>query len=772
MARLDENLQTVQENQAFWNDIFICYSEADELFADKFAKFLKHYRPPAELKEKSGNKLKVAKDEISLGGTEYEEFIEAQLRHSRKLIVICSPAARRDKDVNDKVRRFMEQKGVENIIPLIVDGLPNDRVEEEHDEVKAFPESLCREKNNPYSQDYTDFDLKESQFHRGAYEKEWYTLLSRIYDIDRTAIAQLDRNRRFQEKRRKLLAGLTIFILAVSLIIYQSWKSSAREAARQKADLAQIVSNLREKSLHARLGNDILLSLHLAAEAISIAPDEKTASAAAAEIHPYEPVARLDYILKHDGEIIGARFNKDQTRILTWSNDSTARLWDAAEGKEVFPPLRHKGWVYGALFSGDEQQILTWSTDSTIRRWDADSGKPLSAPLRHSGEVTGLILNRDESRVLSWCSDFSVHLWDIRSGRSLLNAAHHTGWINGARFTGDESRFVTWSDDSTARFWDASTGKLIGAAMRHKGAVNGLIFYDNDSRVVTWSNDSTARVWDASGRAAGSPLRYQGEVIGACLNKSRQRLLTWGRDNAAHLWDINSRKPVLPPLQHEGWVLGAVFNRDESRILTWSHDNTARLWNTANGRELGPAMWHSSGPMGNDAGVFGAAFDQSETHVLTWGDDNTARLWDLATGEQLGPPMQHDNNGHHNHEIEGALFTADLGAILTWSSDSTARFWKTSSFLHNRTNTAGGSADLDFPHEQFPLQVQALTGTEYDPAGGEVKCIEAERWSKLNEEYLQIARKHYQDCNYPRQNLWRSFFPEEAERIRPLSNKD
>ena len=56
MARVDENTQSVQENQPFWNDIFICYSEADELFTDKFTKFLKRYHPPAELKEKSGNK--------------------------------------------------------------------------------------------------------------------------------------------------------------------------------------------------------------------------------------------------------------------------------------------------------------------------------------------------------------------------------------------------------------------------------------------------------------------------------------------------------------------------------------------------------------------------------------------------------------------------------------------------------------------------------------------------------------------------------------------
>ena len=63
----------------------------------------------------------------------------------------------------------------------------------------------------------------------------------------------------------------------------------------------------------------------------------------------------------------GAVFNGDGTRILTWSWNDTARLWDAATGKEVMAPLRHQGPVSGAAFNGDESRILTWSYDGTAR---------------------------------------------------------------------------------------------------------------------------------------------------------------------------------------------------------------------------------------------------------------------------------------------------------------------------------------------------------------------------------------------------------------------
>jgi hypothetical protein len=76
--------------------------------------------------------------------------------------------------------------------------------------------------------------------------------------------------------------------------------------------------------------------------------------------------------------------------------------------------------------------------------------------------------------------------------------------------------------------------------------------------------------------------------------------------------------------------------------------------------------------------------------------------------------------------------------------------------------------DLDFPQDKFGLQVMALTGTEYIPITKEIKIIEQQRWRELKERYFQFARQHYKVCGYPRYNLWRQFFPDDAEKIRSL----
>ena len=42
--------------------------------------------------------------------------------------------------------------------------------------------------------------------------------------------------------------------------------------------------------------------------------------------------------------------------------------------------MRHDGPVWGALLTGDEDRILSWSEDNTLRLWDAATGQPIGPP--------------------------------------------------------------------------------------------------------------------------------------------------------------------------------------------------------------------------------------------------------------------------------------------------------------------------------------------------------------------------------------------------------
>ena len=72
----------------------------------------------------------------------------------------------------------------------------------------------------------------------------------------------------------------------------------------------------------------------------------------------------------HEDSVSSAVFSPDGSRIATASGDNTARLWDAASGKEIAVLRGHVHDVSSAVFSPDGSRIATASHDGTARLWD------------------------------------------------------------------------------------------------------------------------------------------------------------------------------------------------------------------------------------------------------------------------------------------------------------------------------------------------------------------------------------------------------------------
>jgi WD40 repeat protein len=81
--------------------------------------------------------------------------------------------------------------------------------------------------------------------------------------------------------------------------------------------------------------------------------------------------------------------------------DKTARLWDAATGKQVAILRGHDGGVGSAAFSPDGNRVVTASADKTARVWDAAIGKQVAILRGHDSAVYSAAFSPDGNRVVT-----------------------------------------------------------------------------------------------------------------------------------------------------------------------------------------------------------------------------------------------------------------------------------------------------------------------------------------------------------------------------------
>ena len=79
--------------------------------------------------------------------------------------------------------------------------------------------------------------------------------------------------------------------------------------------------------------------------------------------------------MPHALRIYSAQFSPDGTRVVTASDDSSARIWDALTGEPLIEPMKHDSAVLSAQFSADRKLIVTASVGRTALIWDARTGR-------------------------------------------------------------------------------------------------------------------------------------------------------------------------------------------------------------------------------------------------------------------------------------------------------------------------------------------------------------------------------------------------------------
>ena len=300
--------------------------------------------------------------------------------------------------------------------------------------------------------------------------------------------------------RRLAVAGVCVVAAVTSILALVAYRSAL--AAKRASELA-LARQLTTQSEQVLTGGNPELAALLAVESVRRAPqlENDVALRSASRLLLY-PV----HVWSMGNQVNSVSFSRDGRYLTTGSADKTARVFEAASGREV-SRLLHDDVVDAVAFSPNGRYVVTGSADKTARVFEAASGREVSR-LVHDDLVIAVAFSPDGRYVAtgSWdnAAGCSRRRTDARSQRLV-----HGGPVNAVAFSPD------------GRMW-------LPQRRRHRAGLRGveriakicgsfMAVLSTPSRsaptvryVATGSYDETARLFAAASGREVSRLVHDG----------------------------------------------------------------------------------------------------------------------------------------------------------------------------------------------------------------------------------------------------------------------
>ena len=323
--------------------------------------------------------------------------------------------------------------------------------------------------------------------------------------------------------------------------------------------------------------------------------------------------------LQHDGGVVTAAWNADETRILSATERGLVQVWSAADGAQLLEishggePVTHALWMQdgAAILSADEsgKVLLSAAEDGAqLLSWQLD-GMPLALTPNAAGTALLAMTRAGAGAILS-----------LTDGERLVDFVAPVA-VSGAVWSADESQARAWTEDGRIYVWDLAGGAMSSFDLPSRGMLLGVDWSADDSRLLAWYTNGAVNVYrtegaGVSGRAI-SGVRHNSFVQRAIWSRDESLVMSWAGDDTVHIWSVAGGRSQQV-YRHEDWVIGARWDPAETRVLSWSHIYVY-LWESE-------TQWRRF-RHGNLAR--GAVWNSAATQVLSWSWDGTARVWDV-----------------------------------------------------------------------------------------------------------------------------------------------
>ncbi|XP_071373222.1 apoptotic protease-activating factor 1 isoform X1 [Centroberyx affinis] len=227
-----------------------------------------------------------------------------------------------------------------------------------------------------------------------------------------------------------------------------------------------------------------------------------TGSVQVLEVPSGTPLATL---LGHTKTVLHCQFSRDGQTLITSSEDTTIRVWRWRSGEcKVLQGHKEQIRCFSLLSnSPTDTRLLSWSFDGTAKLWDTESGEKLQDIEAHQGAILACHVSPDGCLFATTSADRTAKVWSCESWQCVRTLSGHQDCVRSCRFSWDSRRLATGDDNGEIRLWSVKDGSLLKICSRdnkdamdslHGGWVTNLHFSPDNSLLV--STGGYVKWWD------------------------------------------------------------------------------------------------------------------------------------------------------------------------------------------------------------------------------------------------------------------------------------
>ncbi len=348
-------------------------------------------------------------------------------------------------------------------------------------------------------------------------------------------------------------------------------------------------------------------------------------------------------IKAHKKEINYAEFSTDSKYIISASDDGTAVIRTASNGKKIQT-------FTGFLNTSDNGTKL--DREEYWEFWERT----------YFDYKTNIKLSPNGKLLIIGKKDSIAKVLDFETGKKAYDLKGHSGAVICFDFSPDGKTIATGSTDKTIKLWNAQSGDLIKTLKGHYGMILSIHFDKTGKKLLSTAYDSDTYIWNIE---TGKHEKYFKGIKAYCSDFSvLGNYITIGTfDNNLSFYEIDSESKFRDYVGHTKLVTDFAFSPDGRTIVSTSWDGKANVFDVVSGFQTMQLIGHTDK-------INTILYSKYGKYIFTGSSDGTIKMWDAKTGKNIKTFKGHKSG------VTSLQITPDNQSLVSCSIEGVIKVWE------------------------------------------------------------------------------------------------